>query len=423
MKTIHLLIGIMLMMHVVYGQLLISEVYYDPLNESGSEFVELYNPTDQSISLEGWVIGTESSLSDAVMSNAMIPPSTYYLVADEGFASGKDEELWPDADYEDKITMANTDSGIGLFVNGTLIDAVGWGNAAGISDNLYEGSPVPGAGGGWSIQRNLSHADTDENTQDFFIGIPSPQGSHGSDAIILPTRVEVVEGMTANLSLMLSPDDDPLPGIQIDPLPGRNKSIILGVTATPGVDKLTSVFRGQEDDLEEESPGHFATTLALSYADLPGDYVIEVYAYLDNEVVAGENLTFTYTDMIGYSIDSTGIDFLAAEKGSTVEIPGDQSLATPERPTLKNIGNVPVHVGISGSSLSSTSNTLPPSFITALFGTQELSLTESITYFSHVVMPGTSSETALGFRLALPNNAAPGIYQGNIYISGSANEE
>ena len=42
----------------ITDHVVISEVYYDAIDESNSEFIELFNPTSSSIDITGWIINT-----------------------------------------------------------------------------------------------------------------------------------------------------------------------------------------------------------------------------------------------------------------------------------------------------------------------------------------------------------------------------
>ncbi|MEK6854275.1 MAG: lamin tail domain-containing protein, partial [Nanoarchaeota archaeon] len=157
---------------------IISQVLYDPLgSESGGEAVELYNPTASSVNISGWVLATETSQTDAVIPNgAVICSSCYYLIADSNWSNAKDNSSWPNADLEEAITLANTDAGVALKdSSGVIVDAVGWGNSAGIAAGLFEGVPHSGSISGNSLVRrtvNSSYIDTNNNSDDFAATTP-----------------------------------------------------------------------------------------------------------------------------------------------------------------------------------------------------------------------------------------------------------
>ncbi|MBI2137468.1 lamin tail domain-containing protein, partial [Candidatus Woesearchaeota archaeon] len=95
------------------NNVMITQVLYNPITESGSEAVELYNPTEKDIDISGWAIATETSITDATLpEGAAIKSKGYYLVADSGWSASKDNADWLQADYEEAITLANTDAGV-----------------------------------------------------------------------------------------------------------------------------------------------------------------------------------------------------------------------------------------------------------------------------------------------------------------------
>ena len=100
----------MVMAQEVPAHVVISEVYPDAVNESDSEWIELYNPTEADINIGGWTIDTATHISDATLSaGATIPGHGFYLIADAGFSTGKDNPTWPAADLEDEIALRNGD--------------------------------------------------------------------------------------------------------------------------------------------------------------------------------------------------------------------------------------------------------------------------------------------------------------------------
>jgi hypothetical protein len=157
---------ILLFAPFVSASVVINQVLYDPVNtESGGEAVELKNAGDSSVDISGWVLATESSATDAtVPESTILAPGAAFLIADVGWDENKDDASWRSADYEEKITLGNTDSGVALVVNGSVMDAVGWGDADGMDGTLYEGSPASMVSVGNALLRTK---DTDDNSQDF----------------------------------------------------------------------------------------------------------------------------------------------------------------------------------------------------------------------------------------------------------------
>lgn len=163
MKNIVMLV---LLAQLVQAGVVINQVLYDPIGtESGGEAVELKNDGTALIDISGWVIASESSAKDATIpENTILQPGQTFLVADTGWDDNKDNPDWKTADYEETMTLGNKDSGIALMSNGSVIDAVGWGDEAGIESNLYEGSPAALTEAGMALLRTK---DTDDNSADF----------------------------------------------------------------------------------------------------------------------------------------------------------------------------------------------------------------------------------------------------------------
>ena len=175
----------------------ISQVYGGGGNASApfnKDFIELYNPTDQEVSLEGWSVQYASSAGTTwtpTNLSGTIPAYGYYLISEAGGATG--EEL-PAPDASGSIAMAaasgkvalmnTTKAGTGNMPAGT-VDFVGFGAA-----NAYEGTgpTKPNLTNTTSAQRrpyaNVAPAkglgnawDSDDNTNDFVAGVPTPRNT------------------------------------------------------------------------------------------------------------------------------------------------------------------------------------------------------------------------------------------------------
>jgi hypothetical protein len=144
------------------------------------DFIELYNPTDLPISLDGWKIQYASAtglFSNSTTLAGTIPAHGYYLITQAGGANGVDV---PTADASGSITMSGTNGKVRLVSNADpeeVIDLVGFGSAttfegAGATKVLSNSTsaqrrpyskvdPAPGKGNAW---------DSDDNSLDFYVG-------------------------------------------------------------------------------------------------------------------------------------------------------------------------------------------------------------------------------------------------------------
>ena len=178
----------------VPAHVVISEVYPDASDEYNSEWIELYNPTDESVNIEGWTIDTATRLSDATLpAGATIPAHGFYLIADGGFSTGKDNTTWPNADLEDEMSLRNGNGWCRLNNSGSIVDTVGWGTA---TTNETQNAAKPAENK--SIERNSLNGDyapaqdTDDNSIDFSVqGTPTPKNA--ASPVMDPAPVELFD--------------------------------------------------------------------------------------------------------------------------------------------------------------------------------------------------------------------------------------
>ncbi|NQU78214.1 lamin tail domain-containing protein [Candidatus Woesearchaeota archaeon] len=421
----------------------ISQVLYDPAGtETGGEAVELFNPTETDINISGYVIITESSNTDATIPDGtVLTPGSYYLIADNGWSELKDNSSWPDADKEEAITMSNLDAGVALaYPNGTIIDAVGWGNFASIDAGLYEGSPASAVSPGKSLKRNGENLDTDDNSFDFSESTPQWQTSESSTEETSTGEAIVVEVIVSNTppsvtGIFLDQDDDESAGIQITPQPGESKTITISseITDPDGTDDIQNVTAtltgpGTQQQITVERVQNISNTTAIYNATIelqfhyaPGEYLVRITAN-DPAENTTSNTSFNYLSMASISIDATSLQFTGAKLGKTSSITGDFALGTMERPTIKNTGNTPLDIGLYGTDLTSGENNLGITNIKYSFDNDfDSLLSGSMTNILQTknigLEKGYDSVIGLGFQIFVPPTTQNGNYTGNITIA------
>jgi cardiolipin synthase A/B len=164
--------------------IVINEVMYDPTQDDNyNEWIELYNPTNQSINVSGWSI-TDNSAEDFLKGDSdngngttIIPPNGYAIIADHGTkvyenfsVSDNAIRLYVD-DYsignglgndQDKLILKNS--------TGNEIDSLEWGYD--YPDVI--GSPADLVDEGHTLARHQS-IDTNNSSIDFYdCAIPTP---------------------------------------------------------------------------------------------------------------------------------------------------------------------------------------------------------------------------------------------------------
>ena len=99
----------------IANHLVISELYYNPEDESNSEFIEFYNPTESAVDISDWSFSDDGGSSwvvfgeDTDTQNDMVIPSKgFLLLVDGGWSSNKDDSSWPTGDVIDEISLSNS---------------------------------------------------------------------------------------------------------------------------------------------------------------------------------------------------------------------------------------------------------------------------------------------------------------------------
>lgn len=158
-------------------------------NGGNDEFIELFNPTNQTVDISGWLV-KYSSASGAIETrvtiagNISLPPGRHYLVANNA-SDGYSGSVTADQTYTTGIA---DDGGIALTqADGTIVDQVGMSTGSAFKegtvlsplttnvDRSYERKPGGAAGNCY---------DTDNNASDFLITAPSAPQNLASAAIL-----------------------------------------------------------------------------------------------------------------------------------------------------------------------------------------------------------------------------------------------
>ncbi len=166
---------------------IINEIFFDPVgSDSPNEWIELYNPTDLTVSMNNWKIHVAgSSFVESSIFTGQIPSHEYYLIC---------ENSVPNCNvYVSKIAMQNgggaTDAVSILNNNGNVIDQVFYDipNVNNLKDMfgntvLSNSASVIGVSGE-SLGRS-SFVDTNISSQDFFVySTPTPGTQNSSEVV------------------------------------------------------------------------------------------------------------------------------------------------------------------------------------------------------------------------------------------------
>jgi hypothetical protein len=420
---------------LVSAQVIITEALYDPAtSESDTEFVELYNTGDSAVDISGWSLNTTTKQA-ALPQGTIIKPGSYFLIADID-NSGAWPSEWPLPDYAEEITLPNTNSGLKLIdSSANTIDVVGWGNPPAA---LYLGTAHPHVKEGESLARkqlDSMFVQTSNNSNDFLASLPNPKNSHASDEPIQEIVVHAsVQGNSPKIDrLTLAQDDSSAAGIQIMPMPGKLKKIILQaiVSDEDGSADVASVrarLNQNEFSLSSVAPinstaSSYSGNASLEFYDPSGNYTLSVYAEDSSGLNITSSLSFEYLAVVAFEVDTHDIRFEAVS-GQPSEVLGDQDMATKSSPTVRNIGNTQLDFSVSGTSLNSGARVIPSQSLLYTFDDNDfasslggaLSVTPSLKAVN--LAPGAESLREFSLRLNIPLGSAAGDYQGSIFLKG-----
>ncbi|TSA87446.1 ExeM/NucH family extracellular endonuclease [Deinococcus detaillensis] len=164
------------------NHLVISQVYGGGGNTGAqytNDFVELFNPTNASITLTGYKVEYFSGSASAgsggsVTLNGSLGAGKYFLI--QGAAGAATSAPLPTPDETTFGANISASTGrIDLTLNSSLVDRVGFGAGVGVQS---EGSAAPAPANTKSVQRKAAGCtDTDNNSADFTADAPAPRNS------------------------------------------------------------------------------------------------------------------------------------------------------------------------------------------------------------------------------------------------------
>lgn len=189
------------------GHVVISQIFGGGGNTGAPythDFIELYNPTSETVSLNGWKLEYASKDGGFPSSNNMtlsgaLAPGGYFLIEQ---AAGKNSPAaLPTPDASGSLALGGTDGKVRLSdASGAVVDMVGYGAAT-----TFEGSgPTKVLSTTTAAIRKASVAggndrgqDTDNNATDFEVGSPAPRNSASPSDVPSVVTVQPVTGSPA----------------------------------------------------------------------------------------------------------------------------------------------------------------------------------------------------------------------------------
>ena len=418
MKKISIILALILALGLVHAKILITEVYYDPVQtETGGEAVLLFNPENLSVEIGDWFLRTKSSTKDSTIpSGTILKPFGYYLLADAGWNLSKDDSSWPYASHEEAITLSNSDSGVAIVnPEGIVVDSVGWGNPDEIPAGLFEGIPTTGVPQGESIQRKKIdgiYLDSDDNSEDFFGAMPLFYSIANSPSL---QYIDVIINLTGSIRIKkaeILDDDFNESGIQILPFPGANRSLSLIAEIEGQYTSVYAYFLSEIYNFTNFSIIN-GTIFANASIDIPfyqhaGNYSVEIIA----ENSAGEK------DKLTVDFEILEISGISIEKKELTLNGFNSSVST----AITNIGNSKVSIELSSTNFSSEQKQIPAMQLGFKLksqkdgGIKEGNFSEKMQNTNFSLYP---SDVAIFELLLNVQNASKEVYKGKVFITGT----
>lgn len=272
------------------GHVVISEAYLVG-GSSGqpyrNKFVELYNPTDEPVSVDGWSVqyksATGASFSGITALSGTIAAGGHYLV--QGGSNAANGEPLPTPDAVGSLNPSGTAGVVALASQTTAVTpakgAVPAAGAAGVVDLLgygtadtFETAPGP-AGQGTGVVGSLERTgDAGDNSADFeFTTEVTPVNGEGPAPEPTPTPSEPTEPgeVTPIAEIQGTGDASPLDGATV-----TTRGVVTAVYATGGFNGLyvqTAGTGGGEDPTPGASDGLFVFSAAAAADLTAGDHV------------------------------------------------------------------------------------------------------------------------------------------------------
>ena len=362
MKKIILLI--LLLSFPAVEALIINQVLYDPSKtESGGEAIELLNNNELSVDISDYFIATERSEKDIIIpKNTVLRANQKLLIADSGWNSTKDNSMWRNADIESTMTLNNHDSGILLKdKNNKTVDFLSWGSREEIPPKFLLSEPAKEVKEGNALLRT---SFTGDNSKDFIEAVPL---FFSANDVFIELNITNVQ------KYQILEDDSEEEGIQIKPLPGKEREITVKSDSQESLSFLNqTIFPAKIND-------SFEAKIKISYFLSPGNYTIKS---------SSSNINFEILHINSFEVKT---------KSLSVSLqPGKNSFASIQ---LKNNGNVPLSIFIDGSELTYENQTLSKNI-----------------WSKAKTFVDVREEKNIQVYLNTPENTLPGLYRGVLRV-------
>ena len=221
--------------------IVISQVYGGGGNSGApylNDFVELYNPSNSSISVNGWSLQYASATGTAWLvtnlPNVSIEAGQYFLI--QMASGGTNGVALPTPDLTGAISMSATAgkvallnittalSGSGCPFDPSVVDFIGYGTTANCSEGASN-APAP-SNTTADLRNGNGSIDTDNNNLDFTAAPPTPRTTLSPTSTVTPT-------VTDTGTVTSTPTETTMPTITLTPTETSTSTVTQSPTITP----------------------------------------------------------------------------------------------------------------------------------------------------------------------------------------------
>jgi hypothetical protein len=238
-------------------------------------------------------------------------------------------------------------------------------------------------------------------------------------------------------SITITPDDDgTTSGVQINPNPGGAKTVtvsavvsdpngygdistvnITDITPDPALGDPSPVTLEYQSGSGSGTTATYNGTFDMQFYDAPIEYTVTVTAKDTGGLSDADSSTFNYTSCTAMSLDAATIAFGSIDPGENNTVAGDKDMNTTGSPTVRNTGNVEIDVNITGSDMTSGSDTITKDQMDAQVDSLGYSDLGVPRCFDVNIAAGALSLENVDFRLNVPYGIPAGSYTGSVTLT------
>lgn len=417
MKKILTLILFLFLVKCVSGEIVLTEVMYDPVKASDTdlEWIEIYNNGTEKVNLSSWKIDGNNFDDFAILPGEFVVIARELIdgsdIDNDSFESiyGNNDGKWDQLDgnyraFDGDFSLTNEDR-----INLTGSEYL---------EFLEYNSTFGGNGNGHSIEKlNVNAGNSFDNWAESksLDGTPGYGNVDKEGTNKLDVSVEV-KGSSLNLKLLNMSDDLEDNGIQIRPRI-ENRSILLNleVNSSTEISQVSAELNGNKFKLTKSYDVNnfskvYSGNVFMNFFDKPGIYIINLSVKDKFNTTSSFLVEFEYLSLLAISLDEKSLNFGIIEPGSSSE----------KVIKVINQGNVDVDLELYGSDLENGNYKINVSNINFKINDIWTQLDHRPSLFDFNLTSGIDKNKDLLFKLDLPIETSPSIYSGKINVVGVA---